>query len=108
MDDNAQSSKDQWKNFTDNNELKEVSREFHELASTLEEESHTWNKICKDSAKREGDIPELAELAAQDGKQVDEERRDIKELFKQFRIDRKDKDEAKAILKEMQINLRGP
>ena len=100
-------SQDKWKNFTDKNELKEVSREFHELASTLEEESHTWNKICKDSVKREGDIPKLAELAAQDEKQEDEERRDMKELFKQFRIYRKDEDEAKAILKEMQINLRG-
>ena len=58
VDDNAQSSQDQWKNSTNKNEWKEVSREFHELASTLEDKSHTWKKSCKDS-----DILKLAELA---------------------------------------------
>ena len=71
---NAQSSQEQWKNSTNKNEWKEVSREFHELASTPKEKSHTWNKSCKDSAKREGDILKLAELAGQDEKQEDEER----------------------------------
>ena len=81
VDDNAQSSQDQWKNSTLKNEWKEVSREFHELASTLKEKSHTWNKSCKDSAKREGDILKLAEMAGQDEKQEDEERRDIKKAL---------------------------
>ena len=36
---------------------REVSRERHEWASSLKEKSHTWNKNCKDSANREGDIP---------------------------------------------------
>ena len=86
---------------------KEVSREIHEWASTLKEKSHTWNKSCKDSAKREGDILKLAELAAQDETQEDEERRDIKKLLKQLRKDRKDEDEARALLKQMQINVEG-
>ena len=44
------------------------------LASRLEEKSHAWNESSEDSAKREGDILKLAELAAQDEKQEDEER----------------------------------
>ena len=38
-------------------------------------------------------------------KQEDKERRDIKKLLKQVRKDRKDEDEAKHLLNEMQINL---
>ena len=96
MDDNAQSSHDQWKNSTNRNEWKEVSREFHELASTLKENlTHGTNAVK---------TVKLAELAAQDEKQEDEELRDIKKLLKQLRKDRKDEDEAKALLKEMQIN----
>ena len=83
----------------------EVSREFHELASALKAKFHTWNKSCEDGAKREGDMLKLAGLAGQGEKQEDEERRDIKKLLKQLRQDRKDEDEAKALLKEMQINL---
>ena len=51
---------------------REVSREVHERASSLKEKSHTWNKSCKDSAKREVDILKLAEMAANDEKQEDE------------------------------------
>ena len=47
----------------------------------------------------------MAELPAKDEKQEDEERRDIKKLLKQLRKNRKGEDEAKALLKEMQINL---
>ena len=44
-------------------------------------------------------------MAAQDEKQENEEMLDINKLLKQLRKDRKDEDEAKALLKEMQINL---
>ena len=75
------------------------------MASTLKEKSHTWNKSCKESAKREGDVLKMAESAAQDEKQEDEKRRDIKKLLKQLRDNRKGEDEAKGLSKEMQINL---
>ena len=45
-----------YKNYTNKTERKEVSLEIHELASTLQEQSHTWNKSCENSAKREGDL----------------------------------------------------
>ena len=105
VDDNAQSSQDQWKNSTNKNERKEVSRKFHELASTLREKSHTWNKNCKDSDKREGDLLKLAELAAQDEKHEDEERHNINKLLRQLREERKEEDEARALQEEMQKNL---
>ena len=47
----------------------------------------------------------LAKLAAQEEKQEDEERPDIKKLLKQLRKDRKHEDEARALLKQVQINL---
>ena len=42
---------------------------------------------------------------AQDEKQEDEERRDIKKFRKQVRKDKKDEDDARVRLKEMQIHL---
>ena len=104
MDDNAQSSQDQWKNSTNKNERKEVSRKFHELASTLKK-NLTWNKNCEDSDKKEGDLLKLAELAAKDEKHEDEERHNINKLFRQLREERKEEDEARALLEEMQKNL---
>ena len=101
VDDNAQSSQDLWENSTNKNEWKEVSREFHELASTLKEKiSHMEQKLSRQCQKKK-----LAELAAQEEKQEDEERRDIKKLLKQLRKDRKHEDEARALLKQVQINL---
>ena len=47
----------------------------------------------------------MGELPAKDEKQEDEQRRHIKKLLKQLRQNRKGEDEAKALLKEMQINL---
>ena len=84
---------------------REVSREIHEGASSLEEKSHTWNESCKDSAKREGDILKLAEMAPNDEKQEDEERHNINKLLRQLREERKKEDEARAFLEEMQKNL---
>ena len=48
----------------DNSEWRKVSRDIHEWASSLEVKSHTWNKSCKDSAKREGAMLKLVEMAA--------------------------------------------
>ena len=44
-------------------------------------------------------------MAANDEKQEDEERHNINKLFKQLRKERKEEDEARALLEEMQKNL---
>ena len=64
------------------------------MASTLKERSHTWNKSCKDIAKREGDILKLAEMAANDEKQKDEEKHSINQLLRQLRKERQEEDHA--------------
>ena len=104
MDDTAQSSQDRWKNCTNKGEGKEVSREIHEWASTIEDKSHTWNeKLYRQCQTR--DILKLAEMAANDEKEADEERHNINELYKQLRKEIKEEDEARALLEEMQNHL---
>ena len=98
--DNAQCSQDLWKNSVNKSEWKEFSRELHEWAS-LKEKSHTWNKSCTDSSKGGGDI---LGLPAGNRRQGGGER-GIKELLKQLRKGRKGEDEARALPREMQINL---
>ena len=84
---------------------RDVSREIHEWESSLKEKSHTWNKSCKDSAKREGDILKLVEVAATDEKQEAEARHNIHKLLKRLRKERKVEDEAPTLLEEVQKNL---
>ena len=69
---------DQWKNSTSKYDWKEVSRDFHELASTLKENLTPGTKVVKTVPKEK---VTLADLAGQDEKQEDEERRDIKKLL---------------------------
>ena len=87
------------------NKSKEVSREVHELASSLEEKPHTRNKSCKDGAKREEDILKLAEMAANDEKQENEERHNINKRFKKLRKERKE-DQARASATEQKLSGR--
>ena len=77
------------------------------MASTLKERSHTWNKSCKDIAEKEGDKLKLAEMAANDEKQEDEEKHSINQLLRQLRKERQEEDHARALLEEMQTNLQG-
>ena len=102
MDNTAQGSQDRWKNCSNKGEWKEVSRETHEWASTLEEKSHTWNeKLYRQCQTR--DMFKLAEMAANDEKEADEERHNINELYKQRA--KKEKMKMKFVLVEMQNHL---
>ena len=74
----------------------------HEWASSLKDKSHSCNKSSEDSATREGHVLKLAEMAANDDKQEDEESHLINKLFKQLRKEREVADEARALLEEMQ------
>ena len=76
--DTAQSSQDRWMQSKSKSKGREVSREVQ---------------------------LKLAEMAANDEKQEDEERHLINKLLKQLRKEREVEDEACALLKEMQKNL---
>ena len=78
---------------------------YMNVASSLKDKSHSCNKSSEDSATREGHVLKLAEMAANDEKQEDEERHLINKLFKQLRKEREVEDEARALLEEMQKNL---
>ena len=82
-------------------EWRKVSRDIHEWVSSLEERSHTWNESCKVSAKREGAMLKLDGGQRNDEKQEDEERHNIDKLLKQLREERKEENEARALLEEM-------
>ena len=60
MNDTAQSSPDQGKNSTNKYEWREVSREYHELASTLEK-SHTLNSSnnCAENERQDDEARTL-------------------------------------------------
>ena len=51
--DAGQSSHDEWKSPKPQAKWKEMSLEMDALGSALKEETHTWNKSCKESVKRE-------------------------------------------------------
>ena len=101
VEDTAQSSQDRWVHSKNKSEWREVSRDIHEWVSSLEVRSHTWNKSCKDSAKREGAMLKLDDGQRNDEKQEDEERHNIDKLLKQLREERKEKDEFRGFLEEM-------
>ena len=105
VEDTAQSSQDRWMQSKYESKWREDSGEVHEWASSLKETSHGWNKSFKDSGKREGDILMLAEMAANDEKQEDEEWHNINKLFRKLHKERKEEDEARALLGEMQRKI---
>ena len=75
------------------------------LGSTVKEKTNTWNKSCKDSAKRESELYKMVELAAIDERQEDKERSMLKDVLKQLQKEREEDDEARALIEEMQQNL---
>ena len=101
----GQSSQDRCVQSKSKSKWREVSREVHERASSLKDKSHSWNESSEDSATREGHVLKLAEMAANDEKQEDEERHLINKLSKLLRKEREVEDEARALLEEMQKNL---
>ena len=54
-EDAGQSSQDKWKSSKHQGKWKEISLEMDALGSTLKEKTHTWNKRCKESVKRESE-----------------------------------------------------
>ena len=58
----------------------EISLEMDALGSTLKEKTHTWNKSCKESVKRESDLDKMIKIAAMNERQEDKERSVLKEI----------------------------
>ena len=95
----GQSSHDKWKNSKPESKWKEISLEMDALGSTMKEKTHTWNKSCKESARRETELYKMKENATKDEKQEDTKRNIIKKTLKQLQDEA---DEARTLLDDMQ------
>ena len=104
-EDAGQSSHDKWKSSKIQGKWKEISLEMDALGSALKEKKHTWNKSCKECAKRETELYKMIETSAKDEKQEDKERSIIKKTLQQLRKAEDEADEAHALLNDMQQNV---
>ena len=84
---------------------REISLEMDALGSALKEQTHTWNKSCKESVNRESDLYKMLEIAAIDVRQEDTARSVLKDTVQKLRKEREEESEARAPLEEMQQNL---
>ena len=75
------------------------------LGTTVKEKTSTWNKSCKESAKRESELYKMIEQAAIDERQEHKERSMLEGILKQLQKEREDEYEARALIEEMQRNL---
>ena len=76
----GQTSHDKRKSSKPHGKWQEISVEMDTLGSTLKEETNTWTKSCKESAKRESELYKMVELAAIDQRQEDKERGMLKDV----------------------------
>ena len=65
----------------------------------------TWNKSCKESAKRATELYKMVEVAVMNEKQEERERGMIRDLLGELRKRREEEDEARNFIEEMQRNL---
>ena len=72
--DGGQSSHDTWDIFQPQGKWREISAEMDTVENTVKEKSSTWNKNCRESAKRETELYKMVEAAVMDEKQQEEER----------------------------------
>ena len=72
---------------------------------TLKEQTNTWKKSCKESAKRESELYKMIELAAIDESKEHKERSMLKDLLYEVQKRREEEDEARGLIEEMQCNL---
>ena len=63
---------------------KDISAEINAVGTNVNEETNTWNKSCRESAKRESELYKMVEHAAIDERQELKERSMPKDLLKQL------------------------
>ena len=75
------------------------------LLRSTTEKTNTWNKSCKESAKRESELYKMVEAAVIDEKQEQKGRGMIRDLLEQLQKRREEEDEARGVIEVMQRNL---
>ena len=87
---------------------KEISAEMDAVGTTVKEKTHTWNKSCKESVKRETELYEMVEAAVMDEKQEQKETGMIRDLLGQLQKRREEEDEARGSSKRWNAISRRP
>ena len=64
--------------------------------TTVKEKTNTWNKSCKESAKRETELYKMVEVAVMNEKQEESERGMIRDLLGELRKRREEVDRRDA------------
>ena len=85
--------------------MKEISVEIDTVVTTVEEKTNTWNKSCRESAKRESKLFKMVEQAALDERQEHKERSMLQDMLKQLHREREEEEEARGLIEELQRNL---
>ena len=94
-----------WRRSNPQGKWKEIFLEMDALGSALKEKTHTWNKSCRESAKRETELYKMIEIDTKDEKQEDTERNIIKKTLRQLRTEEDEADEVRTLLDDMQQNV---
>ena len=99
------SSHDKWRSSKPQGKWKAISAEIDTLGTTVKEKTNTWNKSCKDSAKRESELHNMVVQTAIDERQEHKARSVVKDLPMQFQKGREEEEKAFGLIEEMQRNL---
>ena len=86
-----QNSHDTWRSSKPQGKSKEISAEIDAVGTTVKEKTNTWNKSCRESAKRESELYTMVEQAAIDERQEHKERNMLKDLLQQLQKERRRK-----------------
>ena len=92
----GQSSHDNWRSTKPQGKWKEISAEIDAVGTIVKEKTNTWNKSCKERAKRESESFKMI-----DERQEHKERSMLKDLLLQLQKER----EARGLIEEVQRNL---
>ena len=87
-EDAGQDSHDKCKSSKPQDKWKEISLEMDVSGSAWKEKTHTWNKSCKESVKRESELCKMVDIAAIDERQEDKERSVLKDTLKKLQKER--------------------
>ena len=96
--DGGQSFHDTWDISQSNGKWREISAEMDEVGTTAKEKTNTWNKSCKESAKRETELYNMVEAAVMDEKEEERERGLIRDLLGELRKRGEEEDEARNLI----------
>ena len=93
----VRSSHDTWTSTELQSKWKEISAEIDAVGNIVKEKTNTWNKKCRERAKRALEVYKTVEQAAVDERQEHKERSTLNDLLQKIQKEREE-DEACGII----------